>query len=537
MKKKFILILILFVLLIISSCDPKPKHAHTWGEWTLSKAATCTEDGIAIRRCISCGNQDEETQVLKALGHLLSKSGTITIEATCGTEGEETYLCTRENCSYKEIKILSATGAHKYGEEQTIDATCTEDGKKYRVCSVCNKEDDISIISAKGHTFGEYGDVLETCTEPGRRYSICSVCNQEYDITEVPPLGHCWGEWKIDIAGSCTTKELRTRLCTNHDCTAIDSDYSYGNHPKEKLVWKSGDTISFLTETEKKEYCTECNSFTGNTKNDYDSIEGYWLSNDSTKTDNGVAYECYFSIDMDNTGNALIENVVTESDGKIKDISRTEYTYTWVFDKTDSKVRTGLKLTSTSTSDDNSATLQYSITENNSDGTLTLTSENSSFTLTRKSTEHHTEHTYANAEKKDEYYHIIKTNCNEEFHEVIYKEESHEFNDDKTCEICGYSKPYILNVTVYYVDSNGRQQYDHGYSLDCLKIERGEELYPEKSYIFKDNGKNWTITEIIKWVTIKNGNRVTYETSNSNPIELEYDMSLEIIRTSYIGQR
>ncbi len=643
MKKTLLLIWALLTLLIIASCNPEAKCVHTWGEWTESKSATCTEDGLEIRKCTICGVQDEETQVIKALGHLLSESGIVVNEATCGTEGEETYLCTRDNCDYKETKVLSATGEHKYGDWITdADSTEEKEGKRHRICSVCNYNDEeiiplkehtcitsnnygydeishwkkcikktcpkklesathtftetitknatcfekgsktvkcfvcgyedteeipttdhnysaegevtteatcttdgvktfrctttgctatrMETIPAKGHTLGGYKTELETCTKSGSVSNICSICGQEYDISIIEATGHSWGAWRTDIAGTCTTHALYIRSCTNRDCTALQSDYSkYGNHPDGKLVWKAGEAISFLTKAEKREYCTECNSYTENKKDDYDSVEGYWISNEYTKTDNGVAYECYFSIDMDDTRNAVIEKVVKESDGKIKDIDCIEYTYTWGFDESNPTVRTTFILTTAGEND--SITLQYSITENNNNGTLMLTSGNDSFTLTRKSTEHHTEHTYEEAEKKDENYHIIKTNCGEEFHEVIYKEESHKFDNNKTCIFCGYAQPYELPTKIYFDEPNEKKQYDPP-KVQNLKVERNEPFYPRGSYTFKDvDGNDLDIIGITKWVTInKDGEKVSYgiSISNDNPIKLEDDMSLEV---------
>ena len=47
-------------------CGDKVEHTHSFGEWTVTKAATCTEPGEQTRSC-ECGYS--ETQVIPATGH------------------------------------------------------------------------------------------------------------------------------------------------------------------------------------------------------------------------------------------------------------------------------------------------------------------------------------------------------------------------------------------------------------------------------------------------------------------------------------
>ena len=68
MKKRDIVILLVALLLIslfvFSSCDKD--HKHEYGDWTISKAATCTETGQRTRKC-ECG--EEQTETIPATGH------------------------------------------------------------------------------------------------------------------------------------------------------------------------------------------------------------------------------------------------------------------------------------------------------------------------------------------------------------------------------------------------------------------------------------------------------------------------------------
>lgn len=68
-------------------------HEHTYGEWTITKDATCTEIGFKERICSSCKNK--ETQDINALGHNFSEEFTIDKEATLEEVGFKSRHCLR----------------------------------------------------------------------------------------------------------------------------------------------------------------------------------------------------------------------------------------------------------------------------------------------------------------------------------------------------------------------------------------------------------------------------------------------------------
>ncbi len=396
MKKTIISFLL--ALLLLASCDPEMKHEHSWGEWTVSKAATCTEDGTAVRKCTVCGEEDDETRAIKALGHLLSEEGTVTKKADCGNEGEETFSCTREGCSYKETKVVPATGEHTGGEEQTTEATCTENGKKYKICSVCNKEYDVTVTEkVKGHT---------------------------------------WGEWTVKTSGTCTEKESKTHTCTVCKATEnVDRDMNPSNHPSDKLSWKSDDAASFLKKTTQKEYCSACSNYTGITgTEDYASAAGYWITSPVSVNEEEATYY----VSLDNNGKISMDSVVVKN-GKPTVDHHYDCTYEWTTDS--SGTRTAIKLIY----HDNYSEV-YTIKEVER-GEVTLTGEttrngskyNMTVTAARKTEEPHTKHTYK-YESVDKDNHRKVTSC-DSFHDSFYDKnnESHVF-ENGTCKFCKYEK-------------------------------------------------------------------------------------------------
>ena len=116
-------------------------HEHTYGDWVVTKEATCTEAGSREKVCGVCG--DKVTETIAAKGHT---PGEVVIEnkveATCTEAGhydEVTYCTVCEAELSRETKTIAA--AHKWNTEYTVDkpATRTEEGFKSIHCSVCDE--------------------------------------------------------------------------------------------------------------------------------------------------------------------------------------------------------------------------------------------------------------------------------------------------------------------------------------------------------------------------------------------------------------
>lgn len=115
MKKLLcILCLLLMLACVFAACDgtetPKDEHTHTFGEWSVSKAATCTAKGEEKRTC-ECG--ESETREIEATGEHTYGDWSVTTAATCIAKGEEKRTCT--GCTVFETKEIAA--AHNYGTD------------------------------------------------------------------------------------------------------------------------------------------------------------------------------------------------------------------------------------------------------------------------------------------------------------------------------------------------------------------------------------------------------------------------------------
>ena len=197
---------------LTANAQIKVVSGHTFGTWTTTKNATCTQVGTKSRKCTVCGKT--ETQTIAKTGH---KSVTDkTISATCTTDGKtEGSHCSVCGAVIKAQDTINATG-HKFGNWTTTkSATCTESGTQIRKCETCGATESKSL-SAKGHTEVVDKAIPATCTTDGKTEgSHCSVCGAVIKAqTTITATGHKSSGWITDKAASIGVKGSKHKECT-----------------------------------------------------------------------------------------------------------------------------------------------------------------------------------------------------------------------------------------------------------------------------------------------------------------------------------
>ena len=186
-----------------------PKLEHKYGDWKVTEA-TCTEAGSRTKTCSVCG--DVVTEAIPALGHDWEKEFTVDKAASCTEKGEKSIHCTR--CDVRDQVTEIPASEHKYGEWTVSEATCTEAGSRTKTCSVCG---DVvtEAIPALGHDWKTNYTInkVATCTEDGSKSIYCRRCNEQKDMIKIPALGHNYGEWSITKEATCTDKGIHTKVC------------------------------------------------------------------------------------------------------------------------------------------------------------------------------------------------------------------------------------------------------------------------------------------------------------------------------------
>ncbi|MBQ8302132.1 MAG: hypothetical protein IJX97_01105, partial [Clostridia bacterium] len=111
------------------------------------------------------------------------------------------------------------------------NATCTVDGSKHQVCSVCNASIKTEAIAATGHTDGEWiTDTNATCTVDGSKHQVCSVCNASIKTEAIAATGHTDGEWITDTNATCTVDGSKHQVCSVCQVTIVTESIAMLQH-------------------------------------------------------------------------------------------------------------------------------------------------------------------------------------------------------------------------------------------------------------------------------------------------------------------
>ena len=180
-KSKRILQCIGFMVmgLAFTSC-----HEHTYGNWKTKVEPGCISDGVQIRICKECGQ--EESRSIAAKGH--SGEWKLYIEPTCTTEGTERRLC--DDCNEYDTRSIAAKG-HSFGNWITDDPNY-----QYRVCSECSFREVQKFGEVPNeNSYGGYGNFdlfLRDCETKNNRAEYNGISNN-IEINLVSGSSSCNG--------------------------------------------------------------------------------------------------------------------------------------------------------------------------------------------------------------------------------------------------------------------------------------------------------------------------------------------------------
>lgn len=266
---------------------------HSYGEWTIIKEATCTEEGERKAACIRCG--EEKTEVIPKKEHEFEYTGYVAptcTEAGSGAGGK----CSLCGYILEEAQTIPATG-HSYIETVIEEPTCTETGTMEKLCGICGHK-EIETLPAKGHLKTAVPGKAATCNEDGWTSGICcTVCNtvlegkekieahghnivndegKEATCTEsgytsgshcllcgevineqtvIPKLSHLFGEWELVVEPTCLETGEKDRVCNKCGFTQKYKVERKG-HTIEKLPAVKADCEN--TGLSEGRQCAEC---------------------------------------------------------------------------------------------------------------------------------------------------------------------------------------------------------------------------------------------------------------------------------------
>ena len=227
---------------------------HQWDEGKVTKAATCTEDGVITYKCndVNCG--ESYTDVIKATGHNMGDY--IEVQPTCTSEGSETSKCQNDGCDHTVVIPLAKT-EHAWETDYTVDLkpTCTDKGSKSIHCANCSATTDVQEIKETGHNYGTWQTrTAATCEGTGEDYRVCANgCNIE-ETRAVGPLGHDYAkEWTVDVVAKCEATGSESRHCSRCLATTDKRDIPQTGH--KFTEWKTRTEAQCETAGEEYRIC------------------------------------------------------------------------------------------------------------------------------------------------------------------------------------------------------------------------------------------------------------------------------------------
>ena len=169
------------------------KLAHSYGEWTVTKEATCTETGSRTRKCRVCGNVDNGS--IAKLPHSWGE-WTIVVEATDHSAGTRSHVC--EVCGTEETEDYDPEGTLRRGDHGDAVKALQEGLICYGVLT--------------GRTDGSFGPGTEGAVKKVQEAEGLTVDGVAWPQTQAR-LGHRFGEWEIVSELSDFSIGLRQRTC------------------------------------------------------------------------------------------------------------------------------------------------------------------------------------------------------------------------------------------------------------------------------------------------------------------------------------
>ena len=307
--------------LLAGSKEAIPVDDHDFGEWIVTKAATCTAKGEQVKYCCCCGA--EEKEVLAIIDHVYSwvyvseadmptctkdgkqswvcagcgaNQGTNPVKATghsykevvtaptCTAEGYTTHTCAACGDEYVDSKTEKA--GHKFDHwTVTQAATCKAEGTQVRYCVDCNASEK-EAIPALAHTYNWTVTTPATCLTAGEEKNICD-CGDFIATKVIDALGHDMGEMQIVKAATCTVNGEGEYLCQREGCKHKETAVIEAAHS-----WTTEQVLKAPTCTEEGkaiQHCTVCGA-----KNDIvlDKVEHNmaWIEKTPNVTKEGVTW-------------------------------------------------------------------------------------------------------------------------------------------------------------------------------------------------------------------------------------------------------
>lgn len=200
----------------VSYVDPGAvANGHKFEEKTITSSC---EGGkaVTVKICTECGQVeykgDEKFDEESSVHDFSVKVETV---ATCKHDGTVVYKCSKCEALKVGGEVLTPGCSHElpvWNSAEIIPATCTKNGKRVRVCSLCGL-DCSDAIYATGHKW-KVEEITQspTCQDPGVATAKCTVCGEVNENYPVAKTTHKY-EYKVVEPSTCVKAGYSAHVC------------------------------------------------------------------------------------------------------------------------------------------------------------------------------------------------------------------------------------------------------------------------------------------------------------------------------------
>jgi uncharacterized protein YjdB len=234
---------------------------HDWSDWSVTKSATESDEGLETRTCKN-DSSHIETRSIPKLTHTHKLIKVDAIEATCTEKGNiEYWTCSdceklfSDETAMTEINVedtVITEHGHKYGEwTVTIPATCETDGEELQVCSYDTNHKESRLISAIDHDWNEGVVTKEaTSTEDGELTYTCQN-DSNHVKTEIIPATEKNDDNSSSDTDVPTNDESSNSSSSNSDSSSAKDSSSNNNSSDSNSSNNSSSSSSNSTGNDK----------------------------------------------------------------------------------------------------------------------------------------------------------------------------------------------------------------------------------------------------------------------------------------------
>ena len=228
-----------------SSSSRSSTHKHTWGEWVVVEAPTCTAQGRQERECVEC--HQIQTAYIPMLDHDFSIKYT-QVEPSCEVAGLETWECSR--CGERKYDIVVPALGHEFATDQNGEQivnwsqtpTCTQSGIGTAHCLRCSQNVEIHV-----DPFGHDVTLIGGTTTPSAGEAAvhlykCKRCEETFLPFGVEQVSAASSQHLVD--GEYGGKKFWGRPIGN--AMALDADGTSINQYNDEIVYCSTETGDFF---------------------------------------------------------------------------------------------------------------------------------------------------------------------------------------------------------------------------------------------------------------------------------------------------